>query len=47
MRSPETITRRNLPHWYMPGAAHFVTYRRTDRFHSVRFENWRIESKLY
>jgi putative DNA methylase len=27
MRFPETITRRNLPHWYMPGAAHFVTYR--------------------
>jgi putative DNA methylase len=27
MRFPETVTRRNLPHWYMPGAAHFVTYR--------------------
>jgi putative DNA methylase len=23
----EVITRRDLPHWYMPGAAHFVTYR--------------------
>lgn len=23
----EVITRRRLPHWYMPGAAHFVTYR--------------------
>lgn len=23
----EKITRRHLPHWYMPGAAHFVTYR--------------------
>jgi len=23
----ETITRRNLPHWFMPGAIHFVTYR--------------------
>src|SRR2546421_555517 len=21
------VTRRNLPHWYMPGAAHFVTFR--------------------
>ena len=21
------ISRRNLPHWYVPGAAHFVTYR--------------------
>jgi len=27
MRFPETVTRRNLPHWYMPGAAQFVTYR--------------------
>jgi hypothetical protein len=25
--SPERITRRNLPHWYVPGAMHFVTYR--------------------
>jgi putative DNA methylase len=24
---PEIITRRNLPHWYRPGAAYFVTYR--------------------
>src|SRR5947209_3381949 len=23
----EVITRRNLPHWYVPGAAHFVTFR--------------------
>ncbi|HUG94329.1 MAG TPA: transposase [Planctomycetaceae bacterium] len=23
----ETITRRNLPHWFVPHAAHFVTYR--------------------
>ena len=23
----EIITRRNLPHWYKPGAIHFVTYR--------------------
>jgi len=25
--SQEIVTRRNLPHWYVPGAAHFVTYR--------------------
>lgn len=24
---PEILTRGNLPHWYVPGAAHFVTYR--------------------
>ncbi len=23
----ERVHRRSLPHWYMPGAAHFVTYR--------------------
>src|SRR5688500_18994639 len=23
----EIITRRTLPHWFVPGAAHFVTYR--------------------
>jgi len=23
----EIITRRNLPHWYVPGALHFVTFR--------------------
>jgi putative transposase len=27
MTSREIITRRNLPHWYVPGAVHFVTYR--------------------
>jgi putative DNA methylase len=27
MQPTEIITRRNLPHWYVPGAMHFVTYR--------------------
>ena len=27
MPRKEIFSRRNLPHWYMPGAAHFVTYR--------------------
>ena len=30
MTSREIITRRNLPHWYVPGAVHFVTYRLAD-----------------
>jgi putative DNA methylase len=30
MPHPETITRRNLPHWYVPAAMHFVTYRLAD-----------------
>ena len=28
--SNEIITRRSLPHWYMLGAAHFLTYRLAD-----------------
>ena len=24
---PEIVTRRRLPHWYVPGAVHFVTFR--------------------
>jgi len=27
MSVKEIITRRRLPHWYVPGAAHFITYR--------------------
>jgi putative DNA methylase len=27
MNSGEIVTRGKLPHWYVPGAAHFVTYR--------------------
>ncbi len=27
MAGREIITRGHLPHWYVPGAAHFVTYR--------------------
>jgi putative DNA methylase len=27
MSTHEVITRRNLPHWYVPGAFHFVTFR--------------------
>jgi putative transposase len=27
MSLPGTLTRRRLPHWFVPHAAHFVTYR--------------------
>jgi putative DNA methylase len=30
MHEEGIITRRNLPHWYVPGAMHFVTYRLAD-----------------
>jgi 2'-5' RNA ligase len=25
--SGEVVTRRNLPHWYVPNAFHFITFR--------------------
>ncbi len=30
MTDREVITRRDLPHWYVPGAVHFITYRLAD-----------------
>lgn len=41
MRPGETITRRNLPHWYVPGTAHFVTYRLADTIPPSRLKEWR------
>jgi putative DNA methylase len=39
----ETFTRRNLPHWYVPGAAHFVTYRLYGTIPSATMRQWREE----
>jgi putative DNA methylase len=43
----EIITRRHLPHWYVPGAAHFVTYRLAgtmpvEVLHALREERGRL-----
>jgi putative transposase len=32
MKHQEVVSRRNLPHWYVPGAMHFVTYRLAGTF---------------
>jgi putative DNA methylase len=42
----EVITRRNLPHWYMPGAAHFVTYRLAGTIPNSLLRQWREERRL-
>src|SRR5260221_9352205 len=42
----EIITRRRLPHWYVPGAAHFVTYRLVDTLPALvrqELNGWRDE----
>ena len=39
----EHISRRNLPHWYMPGAAHFVTYRLAGTIPIEILRGWRDE----
>ena len=38
-----TITRGDLPHWYVPGAAHFVTYRLTDTLPADALQRLRSE----
>jgi putative DNA methylase len=44
----ERITRRVLPHWYVPGAAHFITYRLAGTIPEVVRLQWKEmhESKL-
>jgi putative DNA methylase len=37
----EVITRRHLPHWYVPGAAHFVTYRLAGTIPVALLKEWR------
>ena len=37
----ESITRRNLPHWYMPDVAHFVTFRISGTIPKSTLKRWR------
>ena len=37
----ESITRRNLPHWYRPDAAHFLTYRLKGSIPLKELQQWR------
>lgn len=40
MHDTERVTRGDLPHWYKPGHAHFVTYRLADSIPQVRLKEW-------
>jgi REP element-mobilizing transposase RayT len=39
--SEDQMTRGNLPHWYRPGYAHFITYRLIDTIPSQQLRKWR------
>jgi len=43
--SEETITRRRLPHWFVPSAAHFVTYRLADTIPVHLFQRLQAEHR--
>ena len=43
MRDSEIITRGDLPHWYKPGHAHFVTYRIFDSIPPSLLTQWKQE----
>lgn len=43
MEDTERVTRGNLPHWYKPGHAHFVTYRLAGSIPQFELQRWRAE----
>ena len=43
MTDTERVTRGDLPHWYKPGYAHFVTYRLVDSIPRQQLIRWREE----
>jgi putative DNA methylase len=47
MPHPEIITRRHLPHWYVPGAAHFITYRLAGTIPTEVLERLRIQHDTF
>ncbi len=40
------VTRGRLPHWYMPGYAHFITYRLAGTIPAVKLREWRERREL-
>lgn len=38
--APVGVTRRNLPHWFQPGATYFVTFRTADSLPNSVIERW-------
>ncbi len=45
IKNRETFTRRSLPHWYRPGAAHFLTYRLAGTIPADVILRWRDERR--
>jgi putative DNA methylase len=43
MSDREVFTRRSLPHWYMPYAAHFITYRLAGTIPIAALKSWRAD----
>jgi putative DNA methylase len=43
MTDTECVTRGDLPHWYKPGHAHFVTYRLANSIPRSRLKQWKEE----
>ncbi len=46
MRDNEKVTRGDLPHWYKPGHAHFVTYRLYDSIPRNFLVQWKQERQF-
>src|SRR5436305_473830 len=42
-----SITARNLPHWFQPGATYFVTFRTSDSLPVAVLEEWNVDRKLW
>lgn len=47
MSHTEIITRRRLPHWYTPGAAHFVTFRLAGSLPRAVLDRLRLEKEQF
>lgn len=43
MNAQECVTRGNLPHWYQPGHAHFITYRLAGTIPTALLQSWRLD----
>jgi len=40
MSAKEIVTRGDLPHWYVPGHPHFITYRLANTIPAIVLEEW-------
>lgn len=44
---PVSISNRNLPHWFQPGASYFVTFRTADSLPAPVMELWAKDRRLW